>query len=453
MDIAEIVHKPLCFIIMPFGKKPDAKGNIIDFDYVYNEFIRKVIEACDLSPIRADNEMIGGSIQKPMYERLVICDYAIADLTTGNANVFYELGVRFTAKPYTTFSIFETESKPPFDLNDVRSFPYSLEDGKIKDLDITIAKLVTYIKGVRDKKDTDSPVYQLLDGISFTHNLSQDKVEMLRNEADFNESLRKQLQQIIETALPGADKAKAIKQVEDQLGNKNNWEVSVCIDVMLAYRSTESYNEMAGFIETLPPFLRKTFLIREQYGFALNRAGRKDEAIQVLQQLIDEKGSDSETCGILGRVYKDKYKEFKNSSPVRAAGFLDKAINTYINGYKADMRDFYPGINAVNLLFIKKDPGAADFSKVVEFSVNTHLERKSIISNQNIAGSYDDYWPYATLLELAIIQDNQEKSQKYFQECLTISSELWQRKTTADNLTMYGGDKDWVKEIIAELLK
>ena len=86
--------KPLCFIIMPFGKKPDANGNIIDFDYVYNEFIRKVIDQCGLVPIRADEEMIGGIIHKPMYERLVLCDYAIADLTTANANVFYELGIR-----------------------------------------------------------------------------------------------------------------------------------------------------------------------------------------------------------------------------------------------------------------------------------------------------------------------------------------------------------------------
>jgi hypothetical protein len=127
--------KPLCFIIMPFGKKPDAKGNIIDFDYAYSEFIRKVIDQCNLSPIRADEEMIGGIIHKPMYERLILCDYAIADLTTANANVFYELGIRYTAKPFTTFSIFESETKIPFDLVDVRCFPYSMADGKIKDLD------------------------------------------------------------------------------------------------------------------------------------------------------------------------------------------------------------------------------------------------------------------------------------------------------------------------------
>ena len=41
-----------------------------------------------------------------MFERLVLCEYAIADLTTANANVFYELGVRHAAKPHHTLLLF-----------------------------------------------------------------------------------------------------------------------------------------------------------------------------------------------------------------------------------------------------------------------------------------------------------------------------------------------------------
>ena len=46
-----------------------------------------------LEPLRADEEQAGGISHKPMFERLVLCDYAVADLTAANANVFYELGV------------------------------------------------------------------------------------------------------------------------------------------------------------------------------------------------------------------------------------------------------------------------------------------------------------------------------------------------------------------------
>ncbi len=205
-----------------------------------------------------------------------------------------------------------------------------------------------------------------------------------------------------------------VKQIEHKSGDKNDWPVSICLDFMLAYRSIECYTEMVDFIESLPPFLKRTIMIREQYGFALNRANKSDEAVKVLEKLLDENGASSETCGILGRVYKDKYNELKSSKPGLALAFLDKAIDTYLMGYKADMRDFYPGVNAVNLLFIKKDAAAMNLAKVVEFSVQTHLENKSRRSFRNIKSNFDDYWPYATLLELAVVQNHRENDRSAF---------------------------------------
>ena len=63
---------------------------------------RPAIGAAELEPLRADQDLVGGMIHKPMFERLILADYAVADLTTANANVFYELGVRHAARPYST---------------------------------------------------------------------------------------------------------------------------------------------------------------------------------------------------------------------------------------------------------------------------------------------------------------------------------------------------------------
>jgi len=49
--------------------------------------------------IRADEERGGGIIHKPMYERLLLAEIVIADLTFASANVFSELGVRHAARP------------------------------------------------------------------------------------------------------------------------------------------------------------------------------------------------------------------------------------------------------------------------------------------------------------------------------------------------------------------
>ena len=68
--------RPLCFVLMPFGRKTDATGRTTDFDAVYREIIAPAVNAAELDPIRADEEKIGGAIHKPMFERLMLCNYA-----------------------------------------------------------------------------------------------------------------------------------------------------------------------------------------------------------------------------------------------------------------------------------------------------------------------------------------------------------------------------------------
>ena len=53
---------PLCFVLMPFGKKTDAAGRVTNFDSVYQKVIAPAIEQAGLEPIRADDEKIGGTI-------------------------------------------------------------------------------------------------------------------------------------------------------------------------------------------------------------------------------------------------------------------------------------------------------------------------------------------------------------------------------------------------------
>src|SRR5580692_10019298 len=117
---------PLCFVLMPFGIKSDPNGTPIDFDAVYQQMIVPAIRSAKLEPLRADEEMSGGIIHKPMFERLVLCEYAVADLTTANANVFYELGVRHAVRPWSTILLYAGSSRLPFDVAPLRALPYKL---------------------------------------------------------------------------------------------------------------------------------------------------------------------------------------------------------------------------------------------------------------------------------------------------------------------------------------
>jgi hypothetical protein len=51
-----------------------------------------------------------------MCERLILCEYALADLTMTNGNVFYELGLRHAAQPSSPVLLFiKNIGQPPFD--------------------------------------------------------------------------------------------------------------------------------------------------------------------------------------------------------------------------------------------------------------------------------------------------------------------------------------------------
>ena len=50
------------------------------------------------------------------------------------------------------------------------------------------------------------------------------------------------------------------------------------VDLLLSYRAADAWEDMMRLIETMPEPIRRTRMVREQYGFALNRAGRSSDA-------------------------------------------------------------------------------------------------------------------------------------------------------------------------------
>src|SRR3954467_900401 len=162
--------QPLCFVLMPFGSKPDPGGGPnIDFDRIYTAAIRPGIEDAGMRPIRADEEKLGGIIHKAMFERLLLCDFAVADLTTSNPNVMYELGVRHAARPRTTLTVYAESSPLPFDVRLLRTQPYrlgprnQLADPGATDLRNAVTAHLRELWELAQGEDVgDTPLFQLV---------------------------------------------------------------------------------------------------------------------------------------------------------------------------------------------------------------------------------------------------------------------------------------------------
>jgi tetratricopeptide (TPR) repeat protein len=431
---------------MPFGIKPDGQGGSVNFDAVYEQLLEPAIRAAEFEPLRADQELVGGLIHKPMFERLVLADYAIADLTTANANVFYELGVRHAARPYSTVLVSADVKRTPFDLAPNRVRPYALDaTGAPADAAADREAIVTALRAASDALD-DSPVFQLLD--LPRPDIDRLKTDVFRDRATYSAEIKHRLMQ---ARGMGKQAPEALQAVERDLGPLKHVEAGVLVDLLLSYRAASQWTDMIRLVEAMSEPLRRTVLVREQYGFALNRAGRRDEAQTVLQGVIDEHGASSETYGLLGRVHKDRWDdERQGGSALRAAGHLDQAIDAYRRGFEADWRDAYPGVNAVTLMEIREPGGAAqqEILPVVRYA-----------NRRRIDSGAPDYWDHATRMELAVIARDQADATAAAQAALAAMRESWEPDTTARNLALIRASRarndeavEWADELEAELL-
>ena len=420
MNIAQ--RLPLCFMLMPFGSKRDATGIDIDFDVIYRTILRPAIEDARLQCIRADEERVGGVIHKPMFERLVLCDYAVADLTTANANVYYELGVRHAVRPFTTVLVFAEGVRLPFDLGPLRGLAYHLdEQGRPATPEEDRRRLTESLVATTQQASpiADSPIFSLLDGMK-APDISRLKTDVFRDEVEYSAARKEELRKARDL---GRD---AVDAVLHDLGDLRNVEVGVVVDLLLSFRAVEAYADMVNLVEQhMGPTMQGVTLVREQYAVALNRAGRSDDAERVLLDLIRERGPSSESYGLLGRVYKDRWEAAaRNGKEALARGLLRKAIDAYTKGFEADWRDAYPGINAVELMELQDppDPRRLDLLPVVRYAAERRL-----------AGT-PDYWDHATVLELAVLQLDEPGARQALEQALVAVREPWEAKSTLESL-------------------
>ena len=409
-------------MLMPFGRKQAPDSNlVIDFDAVYAQIIKPAIDDAGLEPLRADEEMTGGVIHKPMFERLILCRFAVADLTTANANVFYELGVRHAVKPQSTVLLFAEGGRLPFDVAPLRALPYQLSgDGKPNNADATRNALRGLLEHARNNVDsaTDSPIYQMVDDYP---NIQHEKTDVFRKQVEY---ARKQKEELEKARRGGID---ALKAFEASLGNLNEVEAGVLIDLYLSYRAVKGWKEMIALAEKMPKPIANTVMAREQLAFALNRDGQSEAAESMLLELIKERGPSSETNGILGRVYKDRWDKVKGGGGLAARGALQKAIDAYLRGFETDWRDAYPGVNAVTLMELREppDPRQADILPVVRYAVT-----------RKIAAGKPDYWDFASLVELAILARDEAAAMSAAESAIGCVREKWEPETTLRNLRL-----------------
>jgi predicted nucleotide-binding protein len=112
-----------CFVSMPYGTKPRADGSTQDFESVYRDAIKPALAGLGYIARRSDELSGSAVVHKATMAAIMDSDAMIADVSTRDPNVLYELGLRHAVNPNTTVVL--TGRDPlPYDLNGIYAIRY-----------------------------------------------------------------------------------------------------------------------------------------------------------------------------------------------------------------------------------------------------------------------------------------------------------------------------------------
>lgn len=122
-DIEKQIKKK-CFLITPIGPDGSLIRKRVDqwIDLIYKPALGDLYDI-----FRADQISSPGVITEQIVQHIIDADLVMIDYTGLNPNVMYEAAIRhLTEKPY--IQLFEEGAFLPFDIHNLRSFPYNPSD-------------------------------------------------------------------------------------------------------------------------------------------------------------------------------------------------------------------------------------------------------------------------------------------------------------------------------------
>lgn len=410
--------RPHAFVVMPFGRKKGFDGQVLDFNAIYADLIKPALLVAGFEPFRADEETVSGDILTDMFQELLLADLVICDMSIDNANVFYELGIRHAFRKRGVVHIQSGRAYMPFDIFNVRTIPYHTTPEGVPDPAHLEKDRQAIVRVARDTWASDqeaihSPVFNLLTGLSEPERKSLRTplaTGFWREYNDWKERVaiaqrQKRIGDILlltEEISNPLIKEEAIGEAGRALQNLGRHELA-----LQQYRKGLEVNP-------------RNLVFRRQEAFHLNRVGQVDEAIVKLENLLAEMPQDTEVSGALGRIYKDAWIESwrwvddpqtRLETAFGAYHWLIKSIRIYLKGYRSDLNQFYPGVNALTLAtilvhladkFDNSDDPDPEIREIRELLPELRGALTFALEAQT-SDDRSDYWALASLAELRLI--------------------------------------------------
>ena len=412
-----------CFVSMPVGVKTDPMtGVVVDFDRVFAEVVSPAVERAQLSMRSWRSVSIGTSIQKETLGHIMTSDILLADITTANANVMYELGIRHASNRGPTVLIRAALGQPPFYVGLLQTIMYD----PAEDLSHSEALRSRITEALRSaaRRSEGSPVYEFFPGLRVE--LPADLGSLERPAKAYPERVQQKLTN--SRSATATAKRADVAQAEEALKGSGDAPPAVYLDILRGYRDASDWDRLIRFGASLPTEVESDPQALQLVALALNRRsepGDQDRAVALMRKLVDETGGDAEAFGILGRILKARWQ--KSGDPAELA----EAITCYRRSFELQPSDYYSGFNAIALLFLQDQPAA-------DGEVAALLPRVKDALQPRLTADQADYWVLSTAIEIAVIERHWEEAMDLLSRALALKPSPWMRSASVDSLQRLG---------------
>lgn len=399
----------VCFVIMPFGNKPVGNRQV-NFDFIYDNVFRPAIEATNLPEgggliaRRTDKDFFTGNISTEMFQYIEYSRFAVADISGLNPNVFYELGTRHRARETGTAIFRQADAPIPFDINQIKAFPYEYEpEDKVK---LSRELIMRVLSESLQYNKLDSPVQAALK----TQKNFQQHIEGLLREA--------------EDAIRNQDRMTAIGKYRQAVeAEQNNPVLRMRLGLLLKEEGQwkEALSDFIAAIQSQPNYAEAW---RER-GIAENKLCCKQPLSSLttgkesLQQAVKLNPQDFDALASLGGIFKRQRK------------FVD-ALAMYHRSTEVSNGHPYPLLNEVKLRAHVN--GKLELDSTCHFQL-TRAERALRAQVKNDP-PYNAPWSCFDLAEVRLYLDNPEEFLKFIDQGLQYCSHSWQAQTFRDSLNL-----------------
>lgn len=438
-----------CYVSIPFGVKVGREGVPIDFDELYNQVIAPSVRELGIECRRVEEFAPSAIWQKMLFSALISSDLMIADLSTHDPNVLYELGVRHALRRGRTLLI-SNHGQLPFDLNYAQVLFYGTEDGRLQDVDAFRSTLQSLIRQSMRSTISDSPLYEFYPDIEVS--LPPELASERRAQGTSRTRAREPfVQSVLESP---ARAARKLEQTAQEVRTAADSDPMAYLSLMRKSRDLSQWDQVVALAADAPPQIGQSPEVRQLLALALNRRkgeGDRERAIALMEELIAETGGDGETFGILGRVYKDLADQAMSEGRLDLGqAYFEHALQSYRAGFEKNPKDYYPGVNVVTLLQQRGDAESLAELDLVLPRVRGALQER-------MTEGVPDYWALATDLELSIVARDWQAAERAVDRALGAATSSWMLHSTLSNVERLlerlpaSADRGRVEEIIGRL--